>query len=357
MRELWIKVDPSLNKDEKESLINATRSFCSAYIVQAQDVELARKNGAAKLVAASKDGDILLVEDIDEVAEYKKEGKTICVIVTVQSKDDEKRIIDLADAQADYIVAKCRDWKIIPLENLIAQIHGRSKLLAFTSKAEDAKLALETLEIGTDGVVAEISDVDEIMRIHEAVREIETADEITLYPAKVVEVKTLGSGARVCVDTCDLMKDGEGMLVGCQSSGLFLVQAEVYETPFVASRPFRVNAGSIAMYVLAPSGKTKYLSELKAGDEVLIVDRYGRSRLTNVGRVKIEWRPLILIEAEYESKRIKTILQNAETIRVVTEGGTKSVADLKKGDKVLVYIEEGGRHFGTLVKEEKVIER
>ncbi len=77
-----------------------------------------------------------------------------------------------------------------------------------------------------------------------------------------------------------------------------------------------------------------------------------------MGRVKIEWRPMLLIEAEYEGRKIKTIVQNAETIRLVTREGSKSVAELKAGDEVLVYItEEGGRHFGTLVKEEMVIER
>jgi 3-dehydroquinate synthase II len=76
-----------------------------------------------------------------------------------------------------------------------------------------------------------------------------------------------------------------------------------------------------------------------------------------VGRVKIELRPLLLIEAEYEGKRIKTIVQNAETIRLVTKKGSTSVAELKTGDEVLAYVTEGGRHFGTLVKEETVIER
>ncbi|MDH5439426.1 MAG: 3-dehydroquinate synthase II [Candidatus Bathyarchaeota archaeon] len=357
MRELWVKVDPSLNKDDKERLINATHSIVSAYMVESGDVELARRNDAKTIVTASADGDILLMENIDEVAEAKNEGKTTCVTVTVQSKEDEKRIVNLAGAEADYIVAKCQDWKVIPLENLIAQIHGRSVLLALASDPQEAKLVLETLEIGADGVVAEIPDADEIVKIHDAIRGIDVVEEIALHPTEVVKVKPLGSGARVCVDTCDLMKDGEGMLVGCQSSGAFLVQAEVHETEFLAPRPFRVNAGSVAMYVVVPGGRTRYLSELKAGDEILIVDRHGRSRVTNICRVKIEWRPLILIEAEHENKSLKMILQNAETIRVVTEGGTKSVADLAEGDKVLVHIEEGGRHLGTLVKEEKVIER
>jgi 3-dehydroquinate synthase II len=153
------------------------------------------------------------------------------------------------------------------------------------------------------------------------------------------------------------MKSGEGILVGCQSSGLFLVQAEVHESPYVETRPFRVNAGTLSLYTLSSPTRTSYLSELKAGSEVLIVDREGKARSTNVARVKIEWRPMILVEGEYGRNRIKTIVQNAETIRFVTEEGSKSISELKAGDKVLAHIVEGGRHFGILVKEETVIER
>jgi len=115
-------------------------------------------------------------------------------------------------------------------------------------------------------------------------------------------LSAIGTGARVCVDTCDLMQPGEGILVGSQSAGLFLVEAEVHENPYVASRPFRVNAGSLPLYTLESMENTRYLSELKAGDEVLIVNRQGSVRTTNVGRAKIEFRPLMLVEAEADGK-------------------------------------------------------
>ena len=116
--------------------------------------------------------------------------------------------------------------------------------------------------------------------------------------AKIIATKAISTGARVCVDTCDLMQPGEGMLVGSQSAGLFLVEAEVNENPYVASRPFRVNAGSCSMYTLSNLQTTRYLQEFKAGDEVILVTREGKTRTANVGRIKIEIRPLILIEAE-----------------------------------------------------------
>ena len=363
MRELWVKVDSSLPEEEKKALIKATSSFCAVHVVDPSDVELARQ-AEAKKVVSPENGDILLVDTIDKISLAKEKRMAACFVATVGSKEDEEKIVRAAHASADYIAVKCLDWRVIPLENLVARVHGKGKLLAWVSSAQEAKLALEVLEIGVDGVVAELSDPSEIRKVNRELKGVKTraaereaAQRISLFPAKVVELSPLGSGARVCVDTCDLMKSGEGMLVGCQSSGLFLIQAEVYESPYVSPRPFRVNAGSVALYILTPGGKTRYLSELKAGDEVLIVDRQGRNRTTHVCRVKIERRPLLLIEAEHAGKRIKTIVQNAETIRVVTEKGDKSVAELNRGDKVLVRIEKGGRHFGTLVKEEMVIER
>jgi 3-dehydroquinate synthase II len=148
------------------------------------------------------------------------------------------------------------------------------------------------------------------------------------------------------------------MLVGSQSAGLFLIEAEVNENLYVASRPFRVNAGTLSMYTLGNLQTTRYLQEFKAGDEVIIVNREGKTRTTNVGRIKIEIRPLILVEAQVEGKLIKTILQNAETIRLVTLTASKPVTELKPNDEVIVHLAaKGGRHFGISVPEETVIEK
>jgi len=56
--------------------------------------------------------------------------------------------------------------------------------------------------------------------------------------------------------------------------------------------------GPVLAYVAIPGGKTCYLSELKAGKEVIVVDQKGQQRTAIVGRVKIETRPLILVEAK-----------------------------------------------------------
>jgi 3-dehydroquinate synthase II len=135
------------------------------------------------------------------------------------------------------------------------------------------------------------------------------------------------------------------------------VHSESVENPYVASRPFRVNAGAVHAYTLTPGGKTKYLADLKAGDEVMLVNFQGRSQTAYLGRNKIEKRPMMLIEAEAQGQPISLVMQNAETIRLVSpDGKPVSITTLKPGDKVLGHIEKAGRHFGMQV-DETLIER
>jgi 3-dehydroquinate synthase II len=177
------------------------------------------------------------------------------------------------------------------------------------------------------------------------------AEDVRLTRARVKSLRLLGMGDRVCVDTCSIMGHGEGMLVGSSSACLFLIHAESIESEYVAARPFRVNAGPVHSYVLAPGARTRYLSELRSGDDVLLTDKRGRTRHAIVGRVKIERRPLLLLTARAGGRDHSVILQNAETIRLMTDRGAKSVSEIRPGDTVLVRLDEGGRHFGMKVRE------
>jgi hypothetical protein len=55
------------------------------------------------------------------------------------------------------------------------------------------------------------------------------------------------------------------------------------------------------------NGKTKYLSELRAGSEVLAVSSQGTARSVVVGRVKIEKRPLVLVETVREGRYVNAL--------------------------------------------------
>jgi len=278
-------------------------------------------------------------------------------LVTIETKKDEENAVKTALKNGKVFIT-CKDWKIIPLENLIAKLKGKAELGTVVKNVSETKLAVETMELGADIVVLETDNVKELESTFKYISSLSQQKALILEEVEITSIQEVGLGARSCIDTITMMNEGEGMLVGSSSSGMFLVQAEVLQNELAAPRPFRVNAGAVSMYVLSANNKTNYIEEIKAGISVLLVNRKGITRLSAVGRSKIEIRPLVLIEAKTKSGKIaKVILQNAETIRLVTEISSIPVTNLKKGDKVLVQAQEGGRHFGTLIKDETIIEQ
>ena len=353
MKQLWLRIDPNIPATKKAELLKAAENRCNVAILSQTDFPLAT---GLKIRTASTDerSEIRLLTQQDRFEDHLSKSETALEVV-VKDSSDEQKVVQLAEQGIQYLIISCPNWKVIPLENLIARARNKATLLADVSSLSDAKVALHTLELGVDGVVITPTSTGEIEEIDAFLKQF--GETISLVEARVVSVKPIGLGARVCVDTIELMTPGEGMMVGSQSSGLMLVEAEVHSNPHVEPRPFRVNAGPVSSYVLTPGNRTRYLSELKTGDEILIVDRLGHVRQVHVGRVKIERRPMVLIETEVDSRSFSFIVQNAETVRLVSDGASRSVSELKAGDEVLMRVEEGGRHFGTLVTDEMVIER
>jgi 3-dehydroquinate synthase II len=352
MKQLWLRLDPNAPTSQKIALLRTAEGRCDVAVLSPEDLPFA---SGLKLKTASTDesSEIKLLSDKSESP--KSLALNSAIELQIKDRSDEERALQLVELGVRYLLIHCPNWKVIPLENLIARTGKSTALLAVVSSITEAKVALETLELGVDGVVLTPDSSSEIDEISHFLREFR--ENIALSKSKVTSVKPIGTGARVCVDTCELMEPGEGLLVGSQSSGLFLVEAEVHMNPHVEPRPFRVNAGPISSYVLTPGIKTRYLSELRAGDEVLIVNRSGAARIGQIGRVKIERRPMMLVETEVNGHPYSLIVQNAETVRLISDGTSKSISELKSGDEVLIRVENGGRHFGTLVADEMVIER
>jgi len=389
-KEIWIKADDEVGTwEKKKSRITAgLESGVDGVLVEEKDVGKVKELGRIKIAAFASEEESFEEGGEADVVVYGKESegdgtkpipaeinesgvlgalkrtfgsKINAAYVEIRGKEYERFVVDIAD-YCNYVIVIGKDWKIIPLENIIAELQKKeAKVIAGVQSAEEARTAFETLEYGADGVLLDTDDVSEIKRAV-GIRAESEMGKIPLSTAKVTKVKELEMGERVCVDTCSLMTLGEGMLVGSQSFALFLVHSESEESPYVAARPFRVNAGGVYAYVLVGE-KTRYLSELKSGDDVLIVNAEGSARKGVLGRVKIEKRPLMLVEAEVETgggekRECSIILQNAETIKLVGKDKKKpiSVVDLKEGDEVLVHVTETARHFGIAV-EEKVIEK
>ena len=285
-----------------------------------------------------------LVVDVKEWPEYSQEGLTL---VRIRRPEDLKVVEEVA--ARSKVLIDSEGWKIIPLENIIAELGG-DKIYAIANSVEEARSLLGVLEVGVKGVVMPI---DSISKLNSVIRLFEEVNPLELVEVEVLEVREVGLGDRVCIDTTSILEPGEGMLVGGSASFFLLVHSENIKSPFTSPREFRVNAGAVSNYVLVPGGKTKYLSEVKSGLGVLAVNKDGRRRIVSVGRAKVERRPMVLIRAKANAAEGWAVLQLAETVPLTrADGSPLPVTEVKPGDKILVYVEEKkARHFGTAVDE------
>jgi 3-dehydroquinate synthase II len=330
MKTVWVKTVPW----SKEIAMAAIECGADALWIEPGKTQEVKKMGLIQTVA--EDGDLKLGFDVVE-----KE---------IREKKDEEEIITLSLSKK--VVVRDGDWKIIPLENLLSRTNN---LFVEIDGVKEGQTALSVLEKGVDGVVINNHDPNSVRHIIKALKE--KGERFDLVSAKVRRIEPLGLGDRVCIDTCSSMNLGEGMLVGNSSQALFLVHSESVENPFVNTRPFRVNAGPVHAYIRLTRGQTKYLSEVRSGDQALVVNFEGKSYPAVVGRAKVEKRPLVLLEAEEKGQNISVILQNAETITLTQpDGKALSLVDLKEGSEVLVYREGAGRHFGVKI-DETIVER
>lgn len=328
MKEFWVDIRPW----NKEAALAAIEGGATALLLNSRE----EASNLARISIISSDGDLIEGKDFHRIE--------------IRDKATEERAAEYA--KTARVVVSTTDWTVIPLENLVAV---SDRIIAEVTDAGEAALALGILEKGVGGILLASQDPQQIRAVATLLEG--DGGTIPLIPLTITRIVPVGVGDRVCIDTCSLFDEGEGMLVGNTSSALLLVAAETLENPYVSPRPFRVNAGAVHMYILSPDGKTRYLSEIGSGQTGCAVTGAGQIRTVSVGRVKIERRPLILVEAEYEGRVASAVIQNAETVRLVGEDGVgRSVVELKEGDLVLGHLMTGGRHFGVAI-DETILER
>jgi 3-amino-4-hydroxybenzoic acid synthase len=245
-----------------------------------------------------------------------------------------------------------RDPTKIPLEIVIAAAaRSNGSLITVAQDVEEAEIIFGVLEHGSDGVAMAPAKVGDATALKAAAES--GIPDLELTELTVTATAHVGMGERACVDTASHFAEDEGILVGSHSKGMILCVSETHPLPYMPTRPFRVNAGAIMSYTLGNNERTNYLSELKAGSKVTAVNIHGQTRLVTVGRVKIETRPLISIDAQAEDGRTANlILQDDWHVRVLGPGGVVlNSTELKPGDKVLGYLPKEDRHVGYPINE------
>ncbi|AUX21457.1 3-dehydroquinate synthase [Sorangium cellulosum] len=304
-------------------------------------------NGGKDVVIASPD-----VQLLGKAAEM---GHKTCFRAYVD--DGESLHQSIAEGQRHaYLMIRFRDPTNIPLELVIATLQATNTMLIkeinSPTDVDDAIVTLGVMEVGADGVMFSPRSHGALSEFVSRLGRLDRAA-VKLEVATIVKSAPIGMGERSCIDTTTLFSPTEGILVGSTSQGGILCCPEVFFLPYMELRPFRVNAGAVHSYVYNFGNRTDYMTELRAGSPVMIVDRTGSARRASVGRMKTEVRPLRLIEAEFQTgERINVIMQDDWHVRIFSDDAKPlNITELRQGDEVLAHLARPGRHVGIKVDE------
>lgn len=326
MTKLWI----DLREYNPEYCIAAIESGVDGIILK--DDQIGEIKPLTRIPLIANNGDLKLNRDVVEIIVSPLNSNSI-----------------LTESKEKIVIVEPDSCGLLSLENLVVQTE--SNLFVKVRNIEETKKMLGVMEKGAQGIVYVPSSLADIRKIITLVHR--KTERFNLKSATISEIQPVGLGDRVFVDTISMMNPNEGMLVGNTTQGYFLIHAESLENPYTGKRPFRVNAGAVCGYVYVPEDKTEYLSELHRGNSIYIINNEGIARKSVVGRCKIETRPLIRIEAQYQDKLISCILQDVATVHLIKEAGVPvSIPNLRKGDSVLFFLGNAeGRHYGMRVDE------
>ncbi len=310
----------------------------------------------ATVTELAKTADIVIFEH----AELDRRGPRVATddrevelgaFVTVDDQDSLDTATAFA-ARVAWTVIDFKDPTKIPLEIVLAAADkAEGRVVTVVHDLEEARIVFDVLEKGSDGVLLTpqgVGDATELVGLAQS-----TTSPIEIEALEVTELRHIGLGDRVCVDTCSHLGLDEGILVGSYAHAMVLVSSETHPLPYMPTRPFRVNAGALHSYTLGPNNRTRYLSELESGSEVLAVRTNGETRRVVVGRVKIESRPLLKIHARSTAgTEADLIVQDDWHVRVLgADTEVCNVTELKPGDALAGFTLSEPRHVGYAVRE------
>lgn len=322
--------------------------------LRATIVDRARRRGFRRFQDESSDpirgepGEEVLRRNGDRLLGAGPSGTDVRVILVKDSGELEAAVRAVPDGGVLAI-----EWtgdRLIPLEYAIASRGRRHAVWVYARGPREVPGALGALEHGADRVLVEVNSTEDVDGL-ESILEGPLPARLEWTRAPLTSVRPAGVGSRVLVDTTSLLTPEEGLLVGSAAAFLFHVASEAVGSTFSRARPFRVNAGAAHSYVLMADGSTRYLSELEAGDAVLVARPEGEARSARVGRVKIERRPLVVLTADDAGIARTVFLQEAETVRLSTDSGRVATTDAAPGSRVHAVRLPAARHLGRAVEE------
>ena len=96
----------------------------------------------------TKEAKYVIIKNNATKYKNKKIGKEF----QVRSNEDIEDILQQAKKGLDFVIIEVKDWKIIPLENIIAKLHKlHTRIFAIAKNPAEVRKMFSILDVGVDG--------------------------------------------------------------------------------------------------------------------------------------------------------------------------------------------------------------
>jgi len=119
VKEFWLEPNPELSAQTIRKMVDEAKPHTVLTDVRLTGV-------SAKIASRLEGTDILVTSDFDHVSSAKRNKMPVALEVTISDQRDLERVSRALELHPDYLLINCPNWKIIPLENLIAEAKGLS---------------------------------------------------------------------------------------------------------------------------------------------------------------------------------------------------------------------------------------
>ncbi|MDP7197020.1 MAG: 3-dehydroquinate synthase II, partial [SAR202 cluster bacterium] len=143
--------------------------------------------------------DDLLIDNLKDIKKFNNKNKKLFFNILVKSNEDIKKAVEAAKLGVNVVIVETSDWKIIPIENLIAELADfPTQIFTRLENMSEAKTMFNILEKGVDGLIINLKNSINIEKI---LSEINDDSNISLSNAEIIDIQNVDSGDRVCIDT------------------------------------------------------------------------------------------------------------------------------------------------------------
>jgi len=286
-------------------------------------------------------------------------GKCVAMLLTCTAMEVQCRALEMVGL-AEWLVLEAE--RLVPNEALLTASSRQGTRIAVVVCSEQHLKDLESILERIDALAVSMELWDNAVQARSALASkanapmLDTVRGGLLLPAteelKAAEVESVrlieGGGDRVYLDFIQMLTEGEGCLVGSTAQALCFVHAQTAPTGNQPARPFRINAGLVHACVALPDGRTKYLSDVVAGDQVLVMDVASlTTRGVTIGRCHVERCPVMCIDLRCQGNSFNIFAEHSDVVRLHVRRATHGEEDatlsplpvtkVYKGDHVFVH--------------------